>query len=490
MTHTKQFSGYAGVRRDEQGSVINFSYSETIEGVKSSLSKQQEGKSVRIVPDKIDLEDKTDSKLLAIAMNRTLDALQSQFELLFLTSVRSHFAVARFNEEIVKPIVHAKSIVEEADGTSIYGLSQEQFRKIPVTLEWLHRIGQGMDALPAALLMSIVAVFDSNTADVVRDMLTIRPASLQAGTRTALVKEVLESKSIDEFKQRIISDEIYLFSRGSHEEQIEYIKKNFHISIMSHWKRWADFIEVFERPNLVAHGEKTFTQRYVDNCKKHSHKGSEKLLGTPIELSQNYLRQSLEILTEFGILLVFSLWRKHLPAQEKEAFVSINQIAFKIISTKKYIVPIRIVEYALGLKNTTAPESVKRMMIVNLASAYKHNKDDAKCIEVLDSVDWSASSDPFKICVHALKGDVSLVTRLMPILATASLVRSDDVISVHKDDYRDWPVFDFIRSDASFKATFLEVYGEPLMDDQQSGSVNLMEGGISVDADPPVGGEN
>lgn len=116
--------------------------------------------------------------------------------------------------------------------------------------------------------MSIVATFDSNIADVVRDMLTIKSDLSQTGSKTILLSDILHLSSIAEIKEKLISDKVYLFSRGSHEDQLKFIEENFHISIKSHWKRWPDFIEVFERRNLIAHREKTFTKRYVAICKK------------------------------------------------------------------------------------------------------------------------------------------------------------------------------------------------------------------------------
>ena len=253
------------------------------------------------------------------------------------------------------------------------------------------------------------------------------------------------------------------------------LRKNFHIAIKSHWKRWPDFIEIFERRNLIAHGESKFTRRYVEICTKHQHKGSEKLLNTPILLTPAYLTQSVNVLLEFSVLLVFSLWRKQFPDDEKKAFESVGQNCFMLISNKRFKVSIRILEYVLALKNTKAPEDIRRMMVVNLASAYKHMKDAKRCVEVLDSMDWSASADNYKICVAALKENIIEVLRLMPVVVSSK--------TIEKEDLRDWPVFSFMRDNSEFCERFHEIFGESIRAEERSKAVEMPSNSVAAGAD-------
>lgn len=83
----------------------------------------------------------------------------------------------------------------------------------------------------------------------------------------------------------------------------------------------------------------------------------------------------------------------------------------------------------------------------------KKLNDDVKCREVISSVDWTASGDKFQICIAALKGEVDTVVALMPGLAAST---------IKIDDFREWPVFDWIRDDPRVIETFERVYGEPM----------------------------
>ena len=401
-------------------------------------------------------------------MRKVVDTIRSQSELLFIASFfKETYSSMLLDREVVQVLENENDLVETEGPLRIYGTTEETLRSLHSKLERIQRVDRGMAGLPAALLMSIVATFDTTMADVIRSLLTLKPELFQSTSKTIPLSEVLQAESISAVKEKVISDEIYKFSRGSHEEAVQYIEKTFHVQIIGVWKRWPDFIEVFERRNLLAHGEKTFTKRYVSNCLEHGHKGSDKLLDTAVELSPVYLVQALEVLLEFSILVVFSLWRKQFAAQENDAFACLNEVAFKLIEEKRYVVPIRVYEYALSLKNTIAKDETKKMLIVNLASAYKHNKEEKKCNEVLNGVDWSGSADKFKVCVYALKEDLDEFRRLLP-----STVASKAIEATH---LKKWPVFDFVRDTTGFITIYKEIFGEEMQSPSIEQVVEVME---------------
>ena len=115
------------------------------------------------------------------------------------------------------------------------------------------------------------------------------------------------------------------------------------------------------------------------------------------------------------------------------------------------------------------------MLTINLASALRHlNKDPEKCIEVLDRVDWAASSDNFRICVAALKDDIAQVCDLMPNVVAAK--------TISKADFREWPVFDYVRDKPEFARTFENVFGDVLFDPAIE-STNLKDKPDDLDGD-------
>jgi len=103
-------------------------------------------------------------------------------------------------------------------------------------------------------------------------------------------------------------------------------------------------------------------------------------------------------------------------------------------------------------------------MFVNLANAYKKLNKESQASSVLEELDWSAVSGIFQICLASLKDDVGTVCKLLPTLAAAG--------ELTKGQFREWPVFDWVRKHDDVVMTFGRVFGEPIQSESvESGSV-------------------
>lgn len=393
------------------------------------------------------------SSPLGTLMAKIVDSGHQQYEMTKMLSVmRNVLPDSMMQNQVIDGLLKDAEQVVRDKSFRIIRIDDHVVDEMGKAVDKVIRLNKGLSNLPNAVLLSMVATFDSQMSDVVRAMLGIRTDKLKAGERHVSLSRIMGASSLSEIIEEAVSDEVYQFSRNGHDEQIKYIEDNFDISIRKSWKRWPDLIEVFETRNLVAHGERNYTKRYVSICTKHGHKGSEKALNTPIRVSSNYLRQSLNTLTEFSILLIFSLWRKHAVNDEVRAFESLNTAAFELIANGRSSVAVFICEFALSLNNTTIKEATRLMFVVNLASAHMHMKKDDLAYKVLDKVDWSATSDNFKICVAALRKSGDEVARLLPMIKAAG--------SIAPQSFREWPAFDFIKKDKTFIEAFEANFGQ------------------------------
>lgn len=455
--------GYAVIKQSERA-IFHFSFGRNYDNQKSKFDQIKEikgpSRNDETKPEGSEVKRPFpgEQSVFSSALKENVKSLVAYYDLVEIGYIMppAIFSV-EMNDKIADPLSSSQRLIENCADTTFYGITRDFYNKILSHIQKIERTQNALDALPTALLLSIVAKFDSITSDIVRVMFNAKPTMMQFGDKVIAFSEVFQAKSLDDIKDKMLSDEIYLYSRGSHEDQVRYIEKTFHISIIDKWKRWPDFIEVFERRNLIAHGEEKFTSRYVSLCLKSNHKGSETLLGVDVQLTSRYLHQAIDILVEFAALLVFSLWRKHVPEDKGRAYKDMNQVAFELIQAKKYTVATKILDYLMVFKKGDAPEDIRQMMVINLASAAKHCGDNLKCTEVLGGVDWSASSENYKICVAALREDVQGVTQLMPVVRAAK--------SITADDFRIWPVFAFVRDNADVKNCFQLIYGENLTPD-------------------------
>lgn len=379
---------------------------------------------------------------------------------------------------IIEPISKDAVRISSDNGVDVYGLTEDQYLNLVDQKDIYEQTRAGTGALPAATLLSFVATFDTLIVDILGKLIRIDPERMIRSDQAVSAKAILESTSREDIISLLISEELYVFSRGSHEEQERFIASTFHVSIKEKWKRWPDYIEVFERRNLIAHGEKTFNRRYVDICKRNNHKGSEELLGKDVDLTTPYLRQALDVLVEFAILLCFSLWRKRSPDDERQAFSSLNDAIFKLIANKRYVVASRVAEYALSLTSANVDDETRRMIIVNRASALRHNDDADGAAKVINQVDWSASSDLFKICRSAVLGNVDDVARLLPVLAKSEQLSAQA--------FKRWPCFAFVRDNDDIQTAFCDAFGMKIGEGKVETSTEVSSSANTLPTDSEV----
>lgn len=462
MSDNKSHYAYACFKKSENGKITSFLCGSDIKDLTEKLGQEQTEKTANNSQDSSDGLDS--HHFLSKAMGRITETIGSQNDLLSICSALGIAMVQVSHDDIESFIIKNGDEVTE-NNLTIYGFSESIFRQLKSKIDDLYTAAQSARSLPPALLLSLVANFDSVIADVVRDFLESKPETLKNTSKSLSIGDVLSSKSIDDLKELIIRDEIYLFSRGSHEEQVKFIEKYFHIEIIAHWKRWADFIEVFERRNLIAHGEKSFTARYAAICNTNGKDDTNSKLGKTISIKYSYLREAADLLLEFGILLIFTLWKKHFPSDFSSACDKINEICYTLILSKRYNAPIQVLEHVLSLKGIIISDSVKKMMVVNLASAYRHKDNKDKCKKVLSDVDWSASSDEYKICVSALLDEADNVASLIEPVVTSGKIR--------KIDFQEWPAFDFVRDTEVVSKKFRDIFGDEINGNNQMETVEF-----------------
>lgn len=472
-----KFNSFIYVRSNDKGQQESIGYSHDLDDLRTMAKGGQLPKEESSTTDE---EEKVSMIQVGLGedMRRALSIGFSQQHLILITDAFRQISSMSVGRELSDNFALPENCLETGELYKIYGLDEDSTIRYHNRIRQAGYIKEGMESLPSAILLSLVATFDSFVADIVRKMLRQRPERYSASDRVMSVRDILKLKSFDDFIGVVIEEETYGFTRGSHEEQVKFIEKHFHVPIIKSWPRWADFIEVFERRNLIAHGEPNYNQRYVDICINAGGAMPGKILGQPVELVTAYLRSAGDLLLEFSILLSFVLWRKHFEETEIEAFETLNETAFDLISNDRSVVARNILEFALSLKNPKITEGTRRMLVVNLASAHRHLGEDKRASEILDEQDWTASADHFKICVAALRGDVDTVSSLMRAVVDAK--------TVGKSSFRRWPVFKFLRKEPKFQQSFESIFEEPLDAKKTTTELKLDDTAVPPETEQPV----
>jgi len=238
------------------------------EYVRQVVDRWQNGEEPKEESDQVEepelkLDDSQESTLSS-ALTKAVEFSASQSHLIAVTTAApTIFNYVHVRSNVLDPIVKNCAPIIDDGTVSVYGMDQNQHEDFDKARKALLDLRLGIAALPNATLMSLVASFDALVTDLVARMLRLDKSWMERSDRKLSFDKLAQAISIDDLITNAIREELYQFSRGSHDEQAKFIESNFGIAIRSHWRRWPDYIEVFERRNLIAHGETNFNSRYV-----------------------------------------------------------------------------------------------------------------------------------------------------------------------------------------------------------------------------------
>jgi hypothetical protein len=309
--------------------------------------------------------------------------------------------------------------------------------------------------VPRSFLSALVSQYDAYLGLLVRQAMLDTPGRINTSEKPITFKELNSFGSIEEARQHVIDTEIEALLRKSHEQQIDWIEKQFKLSLRANLATWPHFIELTERRNLLVHTSGRVSKQYLMNCGKNDVVlPSEVQLGSTLDVDQNYFKTAADCITELGVRVGQELWRKIQRNESPSADASLIEITFRLLVEKRYQLAAQILDFASSGLTKKSKDEDRRVLIINQAQAYKWMGQTERAIEILDSLDWTACSRRFRLCELTLRGRHDEAIRLFEQMG------SNDELG--KNDYRNWPVFQELRQDPKFKQAFLNLFGEDL----------------------------
>lgn len=129
----------------------------------------------------------------------------------------------------------------------------------------------------------------------------------------------------------------------------------------------------------------------------------------------------------------------------------LNEICFDLITSKSNTLADVLLSFAIK-QNHHYNDNMKSVFIVNGAlSKYLQNKKE-EAGQILNTKDWSSSSDDFKLANEILTDNFDNAYSIMHKIGNNG--------DVDKSDYKVWPLFNIIREENKFKETYKEIFGE------------------------------
>lgn len=379
---------------------------------------------------------------------RHLDSIRDTLPMVLLL-LRPYQKKARlkFKEFVEKNVEE----IEEEDGKKSLTVSYEQSRVFEQLSKNSQTSSLASKIIPESLFVSLISQYDSFLNQLLRILFNIRPEYINNSDRELTFAELNEFQSIEEAREYIIEKEVESVLRKSHNEQFSYLENKIGMPLKKDLPIWKTFIEITERRNLFVHCDGVVSSQYIKVCKENKCLSKDIELNQRLQIDSGYFRNAYECLYEITTKLTHTLWRKLIKEDIKEADIKLNDICYELLTEGQYKLADILLDFACK-QTKHFNDATKNLFIVNksLSQYLQGNKENA--IEIIDSKDWSASSDDFKLAHLILTEKFDEVYNLMKKIG--------DDGDVHKESYKTWPLFYKLRDEEKFKSLFKEIFKE------------------------------
>ena len=175
-----------------------------------------------------------------------------------------------------------------------------------------------------------------------------------------------------------------------------------------------------------------------------------------------------------------------IPSEIELAASEWNEICYRLLLKKNYDFASKMLRFGIEEMKKKGDEATRKRMIVNLANSEKLAGRKEMALKILAAEDWSAVSDEFAICVAAVKDNLNEVIVLMGRVSAANTIRPID--------FREWPVFEPLRTLPDFIVAFENHDGEALLLDKDAGlgesDLDGTSSSVDLDGDGSQGEES
>jgi hypothetical protein len=302
-------------------------------------------------------------------------------------------------------------------------------------------------------LVSIISQFDTYVSDLIKAIFEVKPEIIQNSEKQLTFSELNKFKSIQEAQDYVIEKEIETVLRGSYTEQFKWFENKLKIQLTKDLPIWQTFIEITQRRNLFVHNDGKISTQYLNVCREHNVILDDKLkVGDELDVGLKYFDKSFKCLFEIGVKLNQVIRRNLLPEELEKADHSFLNISFELIHNSQLDLAKTLYDFSDKYIKKYSNEDLKLRILLNRAQTYKWLNKEKECENIINSIDWTATGDLFKLASKVLIDDFNSACEIMKNIGENEKV-------LNKAFYKDWPIFKKFRCSEEFKNTYFEIFG-------------------------------
>lgn len=315
-----------------------------------------------------------------------------------------------------------------------------------------------LKTVPRSLFMSLVSFFDYHLRDLLKLVFEINPALLNSTEKKISASEVLELSSFSDAREYILNREIDQLMNESRFKCFDWLEEKTKVKFNFDQNIVKSFVELTERRNLFVHSDGVVTQTYLNVCKRNGVVFSKTpKIGERLTLTPEYFTRSCFIVYSLGVQMAQVLWRKLDSENLKDADINLLNMSAGLIKENKNNLAGRLLDFADKLKEYSS-EELRLMLLINRALAMKFGRAQKKALDLINSIDWSAADNKFKLAVSVIKDDFKTAREIM-----LKIGKNQEL----KWGYREWPLFKEFRNSKIFKETYKDIFGESFVIEEE-----------------------
>jgi hypothetical protein len=317
-----------------------------------------------------------------------------------------------------------------------------------------------------SFIVSLISQFDTHLSRLIRTIFYLKPEILNSSEKTIKFIDLIEFNNIESAREYIIEKEIESVLRESHTDHFKWLENKLGFKTLRDLQAWATFIEITERRNLFVHCDGLISSQYLKVCQENTVKLNNKLeVGKRLEVNEDYFNNAYQCIFEIGVKLVHTIWRKLIPDERDKADNSLINLSVNLIGEEEYKLANIFLNFASEdyIQKHSSQKS-KILFLVNKAQVIKWEGNEQEARKVLDSIEWSALSNNFKLARAVLIDDFELAQKIMFKIG-------NDEETISRLHYREWPIFKEFRKSNEFLEAYEKIYNEPFMIVEETSSI-------------------
>lgn len=300
-----------------------------------------------------------------------------------------------------------------------------------------------------AILISVVAAFESHLAKVVGEYYRAAPEALHKLPKEAVkefsLRELQAMSSIEDAVEMAIEQRVTALMFGSLAGWKNFFSERMNIDLASLSGDWGSIHEIFERRHCIVHSEATASRRYIRN-----HPDVE--LREPLNADADYVRRAMETLELLGMLLHMAVWSKF-ALDQQEVVAAIENRGFASLKEARWQFSLRIYE---NWQTLPLSEAEQRMAKVNLWIARKNLYGPESIQSEVASWDVSGSDELYEFAKLCLLDELEGAFAMLPMLVEREKVAGRELAT--------WPLLAPLREDSRIQK-YAEIMRDYLSDE-------------------------